>query len=445
MLKKYNSYKDSGNGWIGEIPSGWNILALKKISSVTLGKMLASDNKGADLFKPYLRSQNIQINAVNINDVKEMWFSPVELTKYRLREGDLLVNEGGDIGRTCMWRNELPECYIQNSVNRVKILDGNSKYFLYHFYLYHQTGYFESIVNRVSIPHLTKEKLENVKFVVPPIDEQNMIAQYLDAKSFKLDKLISKKEILIDLLSEERFAVINQAVNKGLNPNLPMANSGIDWLGEIPQHWKIKKLKFVAKIVLGKMLTNDDKGGFSLKSYLRAKNIGWFNVNTEDVKTMWFSKSELDQYRVKKNDLLISEGGEVGRTAIWENELDECYIQNSVHKVTVNDDCNPEFFLYLFYLYGKKGHFDAIVNRISIAHLTKEKLSDVRFIVPPKAEQDLLALEIKAEWNRINKLSEKIQNEIQHLKEYKTALISEVVTGKVDIRDEVISELLATA
>lgn len=92
------------------------------------------------------------------------------------------------------------------------------------------------------------------------------------------------------------------------------------------------------------MLTTEDKGGYFYKPYLRAQNINWFNVNSGDIKEMWFSENELSQYRINKDDLLVSEGGEVGRTCMWNNEIGECYIQNSVHKVTVNGDNFPRFF-----------------------------------------------------------------------------------------------------
>ncbi len=128
--------------------------------------------------------------------------------------------------------------------------------------------------------------------------------------------------------------------------------SNTEWIGKIPEHWDVKKLKYFAEIVLGKMLTNDDKGGYFYKQYLRAQNINWQKVNADDIKHMWFTEQELDQYRIKLNDLLISEGGEVGRTAIWNNEIEECYIQNSVHKVTMLNGNNPFYFLYLFFLYS---------------------------------------------------------------------------------------------
>lgn len=183
------------------------------------------------------------------------------------------------------------------------------------------------------------------------------------------------------------------------------------------------------------MLTSANKGGYYLKPYLRAANLDWINVKVGDVKEMWFSEKELLKYRIKKNDLLVSEGGEVGRTCIWKEELDECYIQNSVHKVTVNEDSEPHYFLQQFYMYGKKGAFNLIVNRISIAHLTVEKLREVEFIVPSLQEQQSIAHHIETECSRIDQQVEFTQQLIDLLTEYREALISEVVTGKVKVID----------
>jgi len=195
----------------------------------------------------------------------------------------------------------------------------------------------------------------------------------------------------------------------------------------------VKKLKYVSSIVLGKMLTKVDKGDFYNRKYLRAANIGWLNFNVEDVKKMWFSSAELTKLRLNEFDLLVSEGGEVGRTCIWRNELDECYIQNSVHKITFINSNNPFYFLYQFYLYGKKGAFDSIVNRIGIAHLTVEKIRDIDFPVSPLKEQTAIVEYIEAEIYRINTKAEKTKKLIELLKEYKQALISEVVTGKIKV------------
>lgn len=279
------------------------------------------------------------------------------------------------------------------------------------------------------------EMIGSIKSPIPTSDEQTAIATYLDRKTAEIDALIADKKRLLELYEEEKTAIINQAVTKGIDPKVKMKDSGIDWLGEIPKHWEVKRLKYISTIVLGKMLTSEDKGNYFLKPYLRAANLNWINVNIDDVKEMWFSDKELKKYRLNKNDLLVSEGGEVGRTCIWKEELDECYIQNSVHKVTMNDNCEPHYFLQQFYMFGKKGAFDLIVNRISIAHLTVEKLKEVEFIAPPLKEQQSIVRHIETECTRIDAKIAKTQKLIELLTEYRTALISEVVTGKIKVMD----------
>ena len=190
-------------------------------------------------------------------------------------------------------------------------------------------------------------------------------------------------------------------------------DSGIAWLGEIPEHWEVKKLKYVAPPVLGKMLTNSDKGDFHKRKYLRAANIEWMTVNITDIKEMWFSTEELEKLRLKENDLLISEGGEVGRTCIWKNELEECYIQNSVHKITFRDQGNSIYFLNQFYAMGYKGYFDSIVNKISIAHLTVEKLKAIEIVFPPIEEQKAIAAYLDQKTAEIDELISQKQRLIE--------------------------------
>lgn len=197
--------------------------------------------------------------------------------------------------------------------------------------------------------------------------------------------------------------------------------------------WERKKLKYVAEVVLGKMLTNDDKGGFFLKPYLRAANMQWLKVDVTNVKEMWFSPHEILKLNLKRFDLLVSEGGEVGRTCIWQNELEECYIQNSVHKITFTTGFNPFFFLYYFYYLGNIGYFESIVNRISIGYLTGEKLRDIHVSFPNQEEQTKIVTHIQLQTSKIDSTILKIEKEIELVQEYKTALVSEVVTGKIKV------------
>ncbi len=215
--------------------------------------------------------------------------------------------------------------------------------------------------------------------------------------------------------------------------------SGIEWIGEIPSHWEVKKLKYIGECKLGKMLTNDDKGGYFLKPYLRAQNIRWFSVDVAEVKEMWFSQNELQKLKLKENDLLVSEGGEVGRTCIWRSELEECYIQNSVHLVRF-EGSNSKYYMYHFFYSGQRGYFDAIVNKISIGHLTVEKLRDLDFIYPPPSEQIAIANFLDEKNTQFDNLIERNETlfgisdrKSGLLNEYRTKYIGDVITGKIKV------------
>lgn len=443
-MKQYDTYKDSGIEWIGEIPSHWNDVRIKHLA---IGNdTLFLDGDWIESKEIVFDENNIRyITTGNIGEGKykeqgsgyitEETFAKLNCTE--VFPGDLLISRlNPPIGRACI----IPDLgkRIVTSVDNV-ILRPNEKYsrnFLCHFFS--NTKYYEYTLlegRGATMQRISRGILGNIKIVIPSKEEQTVIANYLDRKTAEIDALIADKKRLLELYEEEKTAIINQAVTKGVDPNAKMKDSGMEWLGEIPEHWEVKRLKYISKIVLGKMLTPNDNGGYFLKSYLRAANLNWLNVNVDDVKEMWFSDKELTKYRLKRNDLLVSEGGEVGRTCIWKEELDECYIQNSVHKVTMNDDCEPHYFLKQFYLFGKKGAFDLIVNRISIAHLTVEKLREIEFIIPPLKEQQSIVRHIEIECTRIAAKIAKTQRLIELLTEYRTALISEVVTGKIKVMD----------
>lgn len=269
---------------------------------------------------------------------------------------------------------------------------------------------------------------------LPSKPDQHAMVDYLDTKSALVEKIIKAKQKQIELLKENRVSLISKAVTRGLNQNVEMKDSGIEWIGVIPKNWRVKKLKYVGAIVLGKMLQNESKREDNeLKSYLRAQNIRWETVDVSDTNEMFISAYERRKYRLEKDDLLVSEGGEVGRTCIWKNELNECYIQNSVNRVrTYRGNC-PLFFLYQFVGFGARNVFMENVNRVSIAHLTKEKLKEFPFTVPPLKEQERIANFIDAETKKIDEAVNLIEKSITLLKEYKSSLISNVVTGKIKV------------
>lgn len=413
-MRRYPVYKDSGIEWIDEIPEHWDKKALKFFSHIVLGKMLTPQDKGGYFLKPYLKAKNILWEKVDDTDISEMWFSENELSQYRLQKNDLLVSEGGEVGRTAIWQNEIPECYIQNSVNKVSINSNcHPRFYLYTFGLYGRIGYFDSIVNRVSIAHLTREKLKDVIFFVPPSDEQQAIADYLDAKTALIDELICKKRRQIELLKEQRQAVINQAVTKGLDPNVEMKDSGIEWLGEIPKHWEVKKLKYVITIKSGDGVSNE-------------------NINPEGEYPIYGGNGLLgytNDFNVDGNTLVVGRvGAKCGNVHLVEGNY---WVSDNALVTKTNQ--NYEFMYFLL----TSMNLNNLANQNAQPLITATMVKFQYVALPDEAEQIELVEHIKLELSKIQEAESKAERQIQLLQEYRTALISEAVTGKIDVREAV--------
>jgi type I restriction enzyme S subunit len=250
----YESYKDSGVEWIGKLPRHWSICALNYRYEVALGKMLDEKRiSGRHLF-PYLRNVDVQWGRVNIDDLPVMDFEGADLVRYALRPGDLLVCEGGEVGRAAVWEGQLKNCFYQKALHRLRPRDENNDFVRYLFYVLlaaAKLGVFVGSEGKSTIAHLTAEVLRRYQFGFPSVAEQFAIAAFLDRETAKMDALIEEQERLIELLKEKRQAVISHAVTTGLNPNMPMKDSGIEWLGKVPAHWRIVSLKRIATIRYG--------------------------------------------------------------------------------------------------------------------------------------------------------------------------------------------------
>ncbi|MDD3577148.1 MAG: restriction endonuclease subunit S, partial [Halothiobacillus sp.] len=170
---RYPSYKDSGVEWLGVVPEHWEVTALKRGFNVTLGKMLQPESSSPDdELLPYLRAANIKWGGVDTTDIKQMWVSKRDRAQLCLVKGDLLVSEGGDVGRSCLWEAELDDCYFQNSVNRVRARDGNSnRYLCYWMSTIKDKGYIDVVCNKSTIAHFTAEKVAAVPVPLPTLPE----------------------------------------------------------------------------------------------------------------------------------------------------------------------------------------------------------------------------------------------------------------------------------
>lgn len=428
-MQRYEKYKDSGVVWIGEIPEHWECKRLGALLTV-----FSSKNHTDKPLLSITREKGVILRDLD-DETENHNFIPDDLSGYKLiKEGQFGMNKmkawQGSYGISDYDGIVSPAYFIFNVAEEIypKFFHRaiRSKFYVAHF------GSASDGV-RIGQWDLSKPRMREIPFFIPPISEQQTIATFLDDKTAKIDQTIANKQKEIELLKERRQILIQKAVTKGLDDTVKLKDSGVEWIGEIPEHWEVRKLKYVSNVVLGKMICNEDRGNYHLKPYLKSKNIQWLKLNLDSVDEMWFSEKEMSQYKLAKGDIVVSEGGEVGKATLWNNELPECYIQNSAHKVTLNSSNNNTYHLFCFFLLGKLGVFESIVNKVSIGHLTREKLTNINFPHPTLEEQTQIVSHLEEIKEKIAKAILLKQQEIEKLKEYKTVLIDNVVTGKVRV------------
>ncbi|MCK8825504.1 restriction endonuclease subunit S [Fuchsiella alkaliacetigena] len=435
--KRYEEYKDSGIDYLNKIPANWNLKRFKYLFSHQKGKKpnKTHPEKGIPyLSMDYLRNKDIE-NVSYVNDT-------VGLVKANENE-ILILWDGSNSGEIL----KSPCGIISSTMAKIecltKVINKDYGYFL----LKYLERYIKDNTIGMGIPHVDSKILNNIKLTLPPLQEQQKIASFLDKKTAEIDGIIEQKEALVDKLEKYKKSVITEAVTKAkigdkylneageLVDEIEMEDSGFEWIGEIPEYFKKVKLKYIAHIELGKMLQNEKKPNYFYKPYLKAKNILWNKLDLSEIEKMWFSKAEMKKYQLSKNDMLVCEGGEVGRSTIWNEEIEECFIQNSVHKISFLKNEISKYHLYYFMFLGKKRYFNAIVNQVSIAHLTKEKLINIPIVKPGFQIQNKIVSYLDQKTTQINNLIQKTEESIDKYKAYKKSLIYEAVTGKIDLRD----------
>lgn len=270
----------------------------------------------------------------------------------------------------------------------------------------------------------------------PPRNEQRAIGSFLGTIVPYINRLIRAKHRQIELLNEQKQVIINRAVTRGLDPNVRLKPSGVEWLGDIPEHWEVVALGVRYWVQLGKMLDAKKITGDYLVPYLRNADVQWDRVNSDNLPMMDICEHEYERYLVQPGDLLVCEGGDIGRSAFWNGSLPRCGYQKALHRLRPRDTGReyPRFLFYVMFAASRQGVFVADGSENTIAHLTAEKLRHHRFAFPSMEEQQHIACYLDVGTAGLTMAAEKVQQEIDLLREYRTRLIADVVTGKLDVR-----------
>ena len=428
-FKRYERYKDSGVEWIGEIPEHWGIIKLKFLSTIFKGKNLKElTDEWREEILPYLSMEYLR----NSGDTLTLYAYP-EKNLVTVNNGDILILwDGSNAGEILEGKNGIL------SSTMAKIVPNNIVTRYLYWFLKGIEKFFKGNTVGMGIPHVNGEILKNHLVLLPNLEEQNSIANFLDQKTAEIDSLIADKKKLIELLQEKRQAIITEAVTKGLNPNVKMKDSGIEWIGEIPEHWEIKPLKRIFKIVNGGTPSSSEE------SYWNG-DITWITPNDlSNLTEIYIKDSERKITKdglhncsakiVPKGSIVISTRAPIGYVAIA--GVDLCTNQGCKSLVAINK-VNPKYFYY--WISSISFYLNVLGQGTTFMELSNNNLSMVELLIPLLSEQEKIASFLDQKTAEIDDLIFDINTQIQKLKEYRQSLISEAVTGKIDVRDYVVS------
>ena len=424
---------------MGEIPEHWTTAGVKREYEIQMGKMLQTEAKAStDMEVPYLKAVNVQWYSVQTEDVQKMWASKGEIEQLAVLPGDLLVCEGGEGGRAGIVTTIPGGFIIQNALHRVRSKKDAKNEFLQHLMrVISDSGWFEAINSKATIAHFTKEKFEALPIPVPSSEEQAAIVRFLDHADEQIQRYIAGKERLIALLEEERQALVHQAVTRGLDPNVRLKPSGMEWLGDVPEHWEMRRLGQCTSVSGGatpSMEVNRFWGG----------SVPW--VTPKDMK-----KDVISDSSMKVTDAAIHETSlqlveppvvlMVVRGMILARRVPIAY---TTTPVTINQDMKALRTLRgtdaIFLAYSLNSVQEAFKPLIDEAghgtrRLPTERWRELPITMPPPSEQRAIIEYLDNTKAEINAAIDRSRRQIDLMNEYRTRLIADVVTGQLDVRE----------
>lgn len=430
MPKQYDKYKNSNVIWFGEIPHEWSLAKLAWCVNFINGYSFDSELMDIDKEIPVIRIGDIQNNKVNYETCLKVSINEKNLSLYEIRNNDILIAMSGATTGKLAIISSNTKAYINQ---RVGIIRTRFNRFI-RYCLDNES--FIQYINLLSAgsaqPNISRGNILDYKIPYIKFAEQQQIADYLDKKCTEIDRIVETQKNIIEKLKEYKQAVITEAVTKGLDKSVRLKYSGIEWIGKIPEHWKITQVSKLYNVTLGKMLcTAPLCDTDTLENYLCSANIKFEGINTHEIKKMFFTQTEKSLYLLSDGDIVISEGGDAGTASIYRGEASPCYIQNAVHKVSAQNKTMFNKFLYYWIFFCKKvGYIDFICNKATIMHYTKEKVSKTPLPFLSKEEQNQICNYLDKKCSEIDTTISEKEQLIEKLTEYKKSLIYECVTGK---------------
>jgi type I restriction enzyme, S subunit len=430
-FRRYPDYKDSGVEWLGEIPAHWEVRRAKQVAGVNMGQSPHSQlyNENGDGL-PFLQG-NADFGAEHPTPRIYCPDPPK-----RAKQGDLLLSVRAPVGAI----NSADQEYGIGRGLCALTVGRHADHRFFRYLLETARWELASAATGSTYEAVAAQEIGQLSCVLPTLQEQSAIAAFLDRETARIDSLVAKKERLIELLQEKRTALITRAVTRGLDPTVPMKDSSVEWLGEIPAHWEVKRLMFITEIghpiMYGIVLPGPHfdggvpivKGGDVAAEKLRRDLLRCTDLEIE---------AAYERSRLREGDLVYAIRGSIGAVEMVPADVAGANITQDAAKIAPHHSVHRRWLLFALRSTRVFAQLDAGSLGATVQGINIRDLKRCRLPIPPRGEQEAVAVSLDRETASVGKLIDKVSEGIDQLKEYRSALISAAVTGKIDVREEV--------
>lgn len=428
--KPYPTYRDSGIDWLGQIPDHWETHRLKRVATINDETLPEGTNPDYEI--SYIDIGNVDATEGIVAQETFAFGEAPSRARRVVRNGDVIVSTVRTYLRAIApVVNPEPNLVVSTGFAVIRPRPGlDSRFAAYTLRAPYFVDHVVAESVGVSYPAINAWQLGTFRIGVPAEDEREAIADFLDRETARIDVLVEKKERLIELLQEKRTALISHAVTKGLDPNVPMKDSGIEWLGQIPAHWETRRVKHVCAVNMGQSPPGEERGAdIDGLPFLQGNaEFGWMHPSS--------TSHCLNPSKVAPaGSILLSVRAPVGALNIADTRYG---IGRGLCALTPNKQEDLHYLWYLWYLLHIVRHYlSAIATGSTYDAVAADDVGAAPVCVPTIEEQQAIADFLDRETAKIDALIAKVREAIERLKEYRTALISAAVTGKIDVRNEV--------
>lgn len=436
MMNAYSTYKHSGIDWLDKIPSHWSSVRAQYLFDIVSGSTPNSTDEtlwDGDIrwITPADFKTEDRYISTGKRTISKKGYDTCSTTL--LPAGSIIFSKRAPIGKVVIAKNEL--CTNQGCFGCIPSKLLSNEYFYYLMSILEPQ--YNLLGSGSTFMEISAKEFCSFKLLFPPLDEQEAIAAFLDEKTAKIDALTAEKQSQVEELCAYRTSLISETVTRGLNSNAPLRHSGIDWLGDIPEHWVISPLKYLVSepLAYGANEAPQEEIDMANPRYIRITDINDTDgsLKHETYRTLELHKAQ--PYLLKKGDVLFARSGAtVGKTYRFIEDYPCCFAGYLI-RARCNESLDSEYLIYFTNSLCYTNWKNSIFNQSTIQNIAADKYNNLPIAVPTLSEQHEIVAFLKEKTSKIDKAISELEAQLEELAEYKKAVITEAVTGKVDVRD----------